>query len=438
MTKKLSTSAIILLTAAALHAQTGKQVKQMAHADSVRMVGIYKDIHQNPELGFMEVRTSGIVAKELKALGYEVITGLGKTGVVGILKNGPGPVVMYRADMDCNAVKEITGLPYASTKTAVKEDGSEVPVMHACGHDAHVTWLLGVAKIMATIKNEWKGTLVFVAQPAEELVKGAKAMASDSVFRKLVPVPDYLFGMHTSPIALGTIENGFGERMAGTDQLDVTFYGVGGHGSSPEFTKDPVVMGSTAVMQYQTIISRNIAAQDAAVITVGAFQSGNSNNVIPASAVLKVNLRWFNDKTRNTLLDGIKNINQGIAIANNLPKEMYPTIVMKGNAPPLVNNKEMATRINTALTAVLLPKNIITDLPAKMGSEDFSHLVIDKKTVCDYIFVGTADPAAVAEANKKGEKYPFHNHNGNYKVELSAIPLGIELGTTALLELFKK
>ena len=429
----------MVLTVAALNAQTGKQVKQMAWSDSLRLVEIFKDLHQNPELGFMEVRTSAIIAKELKALGYDVITGIAKTGVAGILKNGMGPVVMYRADMDCNSVKEITGLPYASNKTMKKDDGTEVPVMHACGHDAHVTWMLGIAKIMMLLKEQWKGTLVFIAQPAEEPLTGAQAMVNDKMFDKGVPVPDYLFGMHTWPVALGTIINGTGERAAGSDQLDVTFYGIGGHGSTPEVTKDPIVMASTAVMQYQTIISRNIAAQDVAVLTVGAIHAGGDNNVIPASAIVKLNLRWFNEKTRNILLDGIKKINEGIAVANGLAKEMYPTILMKGNCFPMVNDAALTNRINKELGTVITAEKIITNTPAIMGSEDFNHLVLgNKKTVCDYVFVGTANADEYARAVQEGKRAPFYNHNGNYRVELSAIPLGTQMGVTALLEMFKK
>src|SRR5260221_3262330 len=225
MTNKISILlALLLLTAGTLQAQTTtRQLKQMAYADSLRLTEIFKDLHQNPELAFLEVRTSAIVAKELKALGYEVMTGIGKTGVVGILKNGDGPIVMYRADMDCNPVKEITGLSYASTRIMKKEDGAEVPVMHACGHDAHITWMLGIGKIMVQLKNEWKGTLVFVAQPAEEVLQGAQAMVNDKMYERGVPVPDYLFGMHTFPIPVGYIYNAFGARMAGSDQLDVTF-----------------------------------------------------------------------------------------------------------------------------------------------------------------------------------------------------------------------
>ena len=439
----------ILFTAATLFAQVSKikskvnpvsgQVKQMAYSDSLRLVEIYKDLHQNPELGFMEVRTSGIIANELKALGYEVITGIAKTGVVGILKNGTGPIVMYRADMDCNSVKETTGLPYASTKTMKKDDGTEVPVMHACGHDAHVTWMLGIAKIMVTLKNEWKGTLVLLGQPAEEPMLGAKAMVSDKMYEKGVPVPDYLFGLHTWPIATGSVVNGTGERAAGSDQLDVTFYGVGGHGSTPEVAKDPIVMASNAVLQYQTIISRNIAAQDAAVLTVGAIHAGGDNNVIPASAVVKLNLRWFTEKTRNVLLDGIKRINEGIAVANGLPKENYPSILMKSNVFPQVNDAATAAKVNKALTTIIAPEKIITNTLPIMGSEDFNHLVLgNNKTVCDFVWVGTAYPDAYAKAVSEGKRAPFYNHNGNYQVDLSAIPLGTMIGATALLELFKK
>jgi amidohydrolase len=423
-----------------VHAQLTKKVKQMAHADSLRLVEIFKDLHQNPELGFMEVRTSGIIAKELKGLGYEVITGIGKTGVVGILKNGAGPTVMYRADMDCNSVKEITGLPYASTKKMKKEDGTETPVMHACGHDAHVTWLLGVAKMMTSLKSEWKGTLVLVGQPAEELGLGAKAMFDDNMYEKGVPFPDYLFGMHTWNIPLGTIDNGTGVRMSGSDQLDVTFYGVGGHGSAPENTKDPIVMASNAIIQYQTIISRNIGAQDVAVLTVGSIQAGTDNNVIPSSAVVKINLRWFNEKTRNTLLDGIKRINEGIAYANGLAKDQYPTIMMKGNFTPLENNVVLTTKINTALSTVIDADKIITnDLPT-MGSEDIQKLVTERNpgTPYNFIKVGIVKPAVYAKAISEGKKAPFFHHAGNYEVDLGAIPLGTEIGATALLTIFKK
>ena len=414
-------------------------IRTMAYADSHRLVDVYKDLHQNPELGFMEVRTSGIIAKELHSLGFQVITGIGKTGVVGIMKNGTGPTVMYRADMDCNSVKETTGLPYASTKTMKKEDGTETPVMHACGHDAHVTWMLGVAKIMVAMKNQWKGTLVFLGQPAEEPLTGARAMVADDMYGKGVPVPDHLFALHTWPIPTGTIDNGPEVRFAGSDQLDVTFFGIGGHGSAPEVAKDPVVMACNAVMQYQTIISRQVAAQDAAVLTVGAIHAGVDNNVIPPSAVVKLNLRWFNEKTRNVLLDGIRRINEGIAVANGLAPDAYPKITMKGNVSPLVNDAGLTAKVNRALTAVLGQENVRVDIPSGMGSEDFQHLVgHGQQATYDYIKVGTAHPDLYDAAIKEGKRAPYFNHNGNYQVDLKAIPLGTVIGATGLMALFSK
>jgi len=438
MTNKISIVLVVLITAfSTLDAQTSKQVKQIAYRDSLRLVEIFKDLHQNPEPPFQEVRTAGIVEKELKTLGYEIVTGIGKTGVVGVFRNGTGPTVMYRADMDCNSVKEITGLPYASIKAMQNDEGIEVPVMHACGHDAHVTWMLGVAKIMIDLKTQWKGTLVFVGQPGEEVGLGAKAMAADSIFRKNIPVPDHLFGMHSIPLAVGMIDNAVGERMPGSDQLDVTFHGIGGHGATPELTKDPIVMASEAVLQYQTIISRGIAAQDAAVLTVGAFHAGTNNNVIPSSASLKLNLRWFNEDTRKTLLDGISRINEGIAIANNLPKEKYPVVEMKMTVLPVINNIKLTNKINHALSFIVSPENLITNSRGLMVSEDFPHLVINsRKTDYNYLWVGIANNKLAAKAKLEGKNYPFFNHNGNFQVDLSAIPYGTVIGATALLEIF--
>ena len=417
-------------------AQAADEIRRMAQADSSRLMEIYKDLHQNPELGFHEVRTSGIVAKELGALGYRVVTGIAKTGVAAVLKNGDGPVVMYRADMDCNAVEERTGLPYASKKRMKKDDGTETPVMHACGHDAHVTWMLGVARIMVQMKARWKGTLVFLAQPAEEPMTGAKAMVAGGLYEK-VPVPDRLFGMHTWPIPLGTIWNGPGVRMAGSDQLDVLFHGIGGHGSSPETGRDPIVMASQAVLQYQTIVSRQIAAQEAAVLTVGAIHAGIDNNVIPAQAELRLNLRWFDEKARNTLVEGIRRINEGIAVANGLPSHLYPEIRFKSMVSPLVNDPSLSSRVNRALAGLIDSTRILTRIPPVMGSEDFQHLVgPGSGTKTDYLFIGVADPAGFEKAQTEGRRYPYSNHSGDYRVEPAAIPLGTAIGAVSLMELF--
>lgn len=415
-----------------------ENIKKMAEADGTRLIEVFKDIHQNPEIAFQETRTASIVAAELKNLGFDVVTGVGKTGVVGILKNGAGPTVMWRADMDALGVLETTSLPYASKKVTRKAEGLEIPVMHACGHDAHTTWMLGIAKIMASLKREWKGTLIMVGQPSEEPGGGADAMAAEMYGRHHVPVPNYLLGMHTAPVAVGLYLNLSGDRMAGADQLDVTFYGVGGHGSQPQDSKDPVVMAAQAIIQYQTIISRSMDPQHPAVLTVGAVQAGTDNNIIPSSATLKLNLRWFTERDRQVLLDGIKKVNEGIAIANGLPKDLYPVIQYKQMVTPLKNDKALVDKINRALSKMLGPdKNLL--FPPVMGSEDFQHLVKDYPEVAyDYILFGVANPDLVAKANAEGKPFPFTNHNGNFQVDLAAIPLGAAFGAVALVEAFRE
>jgi amidohydrolase len=417
-----------------------KKVGQMAYADSERLVTIFKDLHTHPELGFMEVRTADIVAKELKTLGYKVYTGIGKTGVVGVLKNGEGPTVMFRGDMDALPVKEITGLSYASEASVKLPEGNTVPVMHACGHDAHVTWLLGIARIMKSIEKDWKGTLIILAQPAEEKILGAQAMHDDSVYIKEIPVPDYLLGMHTMPFGLGTVFNLPGTRMAGSDQLDVTFHGIGGHGSAPQNAKDPIIMASEAIMQYQTIVSRSVNPQTPAVLTVGSVQAGDANNVIPPSALVKINLRWFTKETRNILFSGIYKIDSGIAISNGLAPAMYPTTVTKGFCMPLVNDTGLVARVNAGLASVVPKGSLISSgFPAAMGSEDFQHLVLgNNKTISDYLFIGTAPMDKFLEARKAGKEVPFYNHNGNYMVDLGGLPFGVKVGTSALLSAFNK
>ena len=417
-----------------------KTVSQMAYADSARLVGIFKDIHTHPELGMTETRTAEIVAKALEGLGFKVYRGIGKTGVVGVLVNGNGPTVMYRADMDALPVKEVTGLPYASTATVTSADGKTVPVMHACGHDAHVTWLIGIARVMVALKSNWHGTLELLAQPAEELILGAQAMHDDTTYQKQIPVPDYLFGMHTSPAALGIVMNPPGIRSSGSDQLDVTFHGVGGHGSSPQLAKDPIVMACEAVLQYQTIISRFVNPQTPAVLTVGSLQSGDANNVIPASALVKINLRWFSKQTRDILFSGIYRIDSGIALSNGLPPNLYPTTVTKGYCVPMDNDTALVNTTNAWLAQVVAPGMLhyAPTLPG-MPSEDFMHLVLgNNKTKRDYLQIGTAPLDKVAEAHKQGKDFPFFNHNGNYMVDLGAMPLGVTIGSTVLLSALGK
>lgn len=443
--KKIFLSLIALALPLAIYAQRSKYsaiVDKAVNTDNAYFVEVFKDIHKHPELGFMETRTADIVAKHLLSYGYEVKTGIAKTGVVGILRNGKGPVVMYRADMDANAVEERVDLPYRSTVRVKRADGSETPVMHACGHDAHTTWLLSTAKVMAEHKKLWRGTLILVAQPAEELIEGAEAMVKDGMYTKHgVPEPDFLFGIHTAPFPVGAVAVAEGVRMAGTDQLDVTFYGIGGHGSSPHFTKDPVVMATTAVNSYQSIISRAIDPKQAAVLTVGAIRAGDDNNVIPSSALLKINLRWFNEHERSTMLEGIKRINEGIAVANGLDKDKYPTILRKGWSYPLDNTPTLTKVVRKGISDNMVGIQMLTEehLPSVMGSEDFHHLVIhNEKKDYAYINVGIAEPQRFAKSFKERKAPPFNNHNGDFEVDLASIPIGTKVATVSLLSIFNQ
>lgn len=414
------------------------EVTKAIDADASRLTDMFKDIHRNPELGFMETRTAGIVAKELKSLGYEVTTGIGKTGVIGILRNGSGPTVMYRADMDANAVEEETGFDYASKVRVKRLDGLEVPVAHMCGHDAHVTWMLGMARVMANLRNKWSGTLVLVGQPAEEPITGAKAMVDDGLY-KIAPKPDYFLALHTAPIATGLVLARGGTIQAGTDQIDVTFQGVGGHGSTPQISRDPVVMGSYAVTMYQALVSRVIPPLEMSVLTVGSFQAGTDNNVIPETALLKINLRYFSEATRQKLIAGIHAINDGIARTYGMPEDKLPKMVMKGNSPPLSNDGPLMERLVTPLGALLGKERIVTAFPSSTGSED-AHVLVQPhpSTKVGYMAVGIADAKSVAAAHQKGEVFAFGAHGPNYRVDLAAIPLGTKIATVSVLELLAK
>ncbi|MCU0869907.1 MAG: amidohydrolase [Burkholderiales bacterium] len=407
-------------------------------ADTPRLVEMFKDLHEHPEIGFTEVRTAGIVARELRAAGFTVTEGIGRTGVVGVLANGPGPTVWFRADMDSNSVAETTGLPWGAPKRQRLADGREIDVMHACGHDAHVTWLLGFAKAIAALKSEWSGTLVLYGQPAEEPGTGAQAMVDDGLWTRGLPKPDVAFGLHTAPGPVGYVSSSPGVRMAGTDQLDVTFFGVGGHGSTPQTTVDPVVMAAQAVIAYQTVVSRSIDPQAAAVVTVGAIEAGRDNNVIPDRATLKLNLRWFSPAVRAQMLDRIDSINRGIAIAAGAPADRPPVRTMKGRADPLVNDAALVARLNPTFEALLGRGKVVSDFPAVMGSEDFQEAFVPLKTPYVFLLVGVAPPAMFAKAVAAGQPAPYANHNPDFFVDLDAIPIGAKVHTLAALKLLAK
>jgi amidohydrolase len=423
--------------AAELGPELARKVAAIVDQDEQRLIEIFKHVHASPELGFQEVKTAALVAKELQDLGYETHTGIGKTGVVGIFKNGPGPVVMFRSDMDALPVLEETGLPYASRTTGESASGSLVPVMHACGHDAHVAFLIGVAKVMKELKGEWSGTLVLIAQPAEELIEGARAMVQGGLYDK-APAPDVLIASHVTPMQpAGSASVKAGRRNAGTDQFDVIITGIGGHGSAPHRAKSPVVMGALAIIAYQSLVNPSVDPQEPSVLTVNAFQSGNANNVIPETATLMVNIRWFEPEVRERLIEGIKRVTDSIAIAAGMPQDRMPRYIMKGSSGPVVNDEEAVRRAEPALKLALGDDKALPGLPTQMGSEDFQDLASPHPTTkILHIRIGCGPPD-VLDQIKKGNR-PAPNHNPKFKVELPAIAAGTKADVMVLMEFLKK
>ncbi|MBD0861879.1 amidohydrolase [Gordonia sp. zg691] len=352
------------------------------------LVDLYKDLHRHPELGFTEHRTSGIVAERLGAAGFEVTTGVGGTGVVGVLRNGTGPTALLRADMDALPVREDTGLDYASTVTYTDAAGKTVPVAHACGHDLHTTCLLGAAAILAGDRSSWRGTLLTVFQPAEELGSGAQSMVDDGLFDRF-PKPDVVLGQHVAPLPAGTIAAHPGPAYAGSDSLRVRLVGRGAHGSMPEASVDPVVLAASTVMRLQTIVSREIPSTATAVLTVGSIHAGDAANVIPNTAEIQLNIRSYDAAVRQRILDAVGRIVAGEAATAGAPDD--PTITEIERFPVVTND---AAALGTTLGAFAewLGENMIFDPGAGAGSEDVGILATSSGAPLSYWLLGGADP----------------------------------------------
>ncbi|CAM5443228.1 amidohydrolase [Leifsonia shinshuensis] len=359
---------------------------------------LYRDLHAHPELSFQEHRTAGIVAEQLSALGLEVHTGIARTGVAGVLRNGDGPTVLLRADMDGLPVREETGLPWASTQTAPGDDGNPVPVMHACGHDIHITCLLGAVERFAETTDDWSGTLVAVFQPAEEHGGGAEVMVQDGLYEK-VPAPDIVLGQHVTPFPAGMVGAHPGAAMAAVDAFEVTLHGRGGHGSRPETTIDPVVMAASAVMRLQTVVSREIAPQDTAVVTVGTLHAGTKNNIIAPSATLGISVRSFDETVRARVLDGVDRILRAELQASGSPHE--PTTDWGERYPVTVNDVEATARVNAAFAAEF-GEEAVLEPGALSGSEDVGNLATAAGVPLVYWLLGGGDPERVRAAIAAG------------------------------------
>ena len=371
----------------------------------------YRDIHANPELSMQEVRTAGIAADRLRAAGFEVTTGVGKTGVVGLLRNGDGPTVMMRADMDALPVLEATSLPYASRATGTDREGKTVPVMHACGHDMHVTWLVGTATLLAKARHAWKGTVMAVFQPAEETAEGAKAMIADGLFTKF-PKPDVVLGQHVMSMPAGVLGWRAGVVTSAADSLQIRLFGRGAHGSMPEASIDPVVMAASTVLRLQTIVSRELAASEAAVVTIGALQAGTKENVIPDEAIIKLNVRTFDEGVRKRVVAAITRIVNAEAAASGAPRP--PEITPLDRYSLVTNDAEATHRVVEAFRGKF-PAARIQETKPTSASEDFGCFGSGWHSPSVFWFVGGIDESTYAEARTAGKLSEIPtNHNPRF------------------------
>lgn len=416
-----------------------QDVSAAIKADMPALMDIYRDLHANPELSFQEVKTAAKLAQRARAMGFDVTEKVGGTGVVAVMKNGPGPVVMIRADMDGLPVDELTGLPYASKVRAVGQEGIESGVMHACGHDTHMTAWVQVAKLLSTSKAKWSGTLVMILQPAEERGAGARMMLKDGLYKRF-PKPTHVLAFHDAANQeAGQIGYTQGFALANVDSIDIVVKGVGGHGAYPHTTRDPIVLASRIVGTLQTLVSREQDPQDPAVVTVGSFHAGAKHNIIPQEATLLLTVRSYSDETRAKLIDGIRRIAKGEAIAAGIPADIMPVVTVKDEFTPSTYNspeftEKMATKFREHFGAARVVKT-----PPVMGGEDFGQFYRADKSIQSMIFwVGGVPRKNMDDAKATGKALPSL-HSAYWAPEAdTVIATAAEALTIAALDIMKK
>lgn len=408
---------------------------------AAHLEALFIDFHKNPELSFKETRTAAIMAKELRAVGgIDVTEKVGGTGVVGVLRNGDGPVVLVRADMDGLPVKEDSGVAYPSTATQTDIDGVTKPVMHACGHDVHITSMIGTARQLAKMKDRWRGTIVFVVQPAEERIAGAKKMLEDGLYTRF-PKPDYAVAFHVSAgFPTGKIGLEPGISSSSSDSVDIIIHGVGSHGAAPHMGKDPIVMGAQIVMALQTLVSREIAPLQPGVVTVGSFHSGFKHNIISDRAELQLTVRSDDEGTRKKLLDGIRRIAANVGRMNGLPEDRLPEVKIGFESTPVtLNDPALTTRVRGAFTAAFGDDILKYEPRQGMGAEDFAYFIQQDQGVPGAYFVVGGTPQAEIDAAKNGGKPVPSHHSPFFRVEpKSSVTLGTQAMTVAVLDLLGK
>ena len=428
----------LILCASVFAAPSQKAVRERVGGELPSLLKLYQHLHANPEISFQEKETAKTLAAELEKIGFEVSTGIGGHGVVGVLKNGEGPTVLVRTDLDALPVKEATGLAFASKRTTTDDLGKTVPTMHACGHDVHMACWTGTARVLAHFKKEWSGTLVFIGQPAEERGAGAKAMLEDGLFKKF-PVPDYCLALHVSnDQPVGTLGFTSGFALANVDSVDITVRGVGGHGSQPQSAKDPIVLAAQIVLALQTIVSREVHPLNPAVVTVGSIHGGTKHNIIPDEVHLQLTLRSYSDEVRAKLIAAIRRIVKGQAVAAGLPEAKHPLVKVKDEfIPAAYNDPKLVTRINGVFKSWLGEGALIERKPT-MGGEDFGRYGRTTHNIPIFMFrLGAVSPVAVKRAQALGQPLPSL-HSTQFAPDTACLKTGVTAMTAAVLELVGK
>jgi hippurate hydrolase len=433
---KMKCLPLIILSLSALSLAAEQWQTTPAQIDGVypQAEALYLDLHRNPELSYHEEKTAAKIADHLRKLGYEVTTNFGGTGVVGVLKNGSGPVVMLRAELDALPVPEKTGLEYASHVTTHDDRGVEVPVMHACGHDLHMAVGIGTAALLAQNKDRWHGTFIYVGQPAEERIGGAKAMIKEGLFTRF-PKPDFVFAVHdSSGLPAGKVGYTPGFSASNADSINVTVYGVGGHGSAPQDTIDPIVIAARTIVSWQTIVSREIDPQEPAVITVGAIHGGTKNNIIPDEVLMQLTVRSYKDEVRKHLLAAIERIADAEAAAAGAPKK--PLVQIEEGVGAVYNDPQTTNRIADRLKQVMGDSNVVLGRPI-MASDDFAeYRYAGIPSVM--LELGAVNPEKFAEAKKTGQALPGPHSPFFAPDREPSLKTGIEVEMAAILELMSK
>ena len=436
----------LLLAGVTLVAQAQQSIDAMIDRDIASLLTTYKMLHGAPELSHHEDKTSSFFATQLRALGYTVTEHLGRYehpdwagfGVVAVLKNGPGPTVLVRTELDALPVDERTNLPYASKVKTKNDAGQEVSVMHACGHDIHITTMLGTAKMLSEMKDRWHGTLILIGQPAEETIDGARAMLRDGLYTKF-PKPDYTIALHDSAdLEAGKVGYTPGYALASSTSVDIKIRGLGGHGSKPDATKDPVVVAAQVIMALQTIVSRENSPLDPAVVTVGSIHGGTRYNIIPDEVNLQLTVRAYKEEVRQKLLAAIERITKGIALAAGIPNDRAPIVKISDTevTAATYNEPQLTERLATVFRSALGDDNVVR-VPSAMASEDFGYLSLDQKIPATIFWLGAVDPVKVKQSRETGTPLPSLHSSLFAPLPEPTLRTGVKAMTSAVLELMK-